>query len=754
MKSLRIMFIYFILAMSVLLVFWQVRNFDFINYDDPDYVRANQRVQDGLTWDGVVWAFTSGYAANWHPVTWLSLMLDCQLFGDDAGWIHLVNVFWHLINTLLLLAVLKKMTGALWPSVFVAAAFGLHPMHVESVAWIAERKDVLSTFFLLLALGAYTGYVKRPSVFRYLLSVVLFALGLMAKPMLVTLPFVMLLLDYWPLNRFEGCTRPENKSGHQMRRSAPATAKRSILYRLIIEKVPFLALSAVSSTVTFLVQQSGGAVTGVDVIGVKVRVINAAIAYFEYIRKMFRPDGLAVFYPLDMSEGIPYRKFTLCILLLVGVTMLVVFPWRRRRYLLVGWLWFVGTLVPVIGLVQVGAQAYADRYSYIPYIGLFIMIAWGLPEFLLKWPYRKVVLGASMAIVLMALGLCCHRQVSYWKNSFTLFSHAAQVTQNNSLAYNNMGVEYGKSGRYPEAIGAYKLAVKIRPDYATAYYNLGAAYGVLARREEAIAAYRQAIKIKPDYADAYNNLGVAYSDLGRYHEAIEAHKQAIKIKPDDGDSHNNLGVAYNGLGCYNEAMEAFNQAIKIRPDDAKAYNNLFVSYGGLGRYRDAIEALKQVIRIEPDAQVYNSLGNAYQSLGSYAEAIEAYKQAVRLKPEYAEAYNNLGNACYSLGSYPEAVEALKQVTRIKADDGDAYNNLGVVCSGLGRYSEAIESFRQAIKLKPDFAGTHLNLGLACLKVGDIASAMEEYRILKTLNKEMADTLFSEIDKFNQKGKNE
>jgi len=587
MKSIKLIFVYFVLAMSVLLVFWQVRNFDFVNYDDNEYVFENQRVLDGLTTEGVAWAFTSGHSANWHPMTWLSLMLDCQVFGAKPGGMHLVNVFFHLTNTLLLLVVLKKMTGAFWPSVFVAAAFGLHPMHVESVAWIAERKDVLSTFFLLLTLVAYAGYVKRPCAIRYFATLMIFALGLMAKPMLVTLPFVMLLLDYWPLNRFESVQHVK-KSGRQVSQSVPVTNKHSILYRCIIEKIPFVGLSVVSSIVTVIVQRSSGAVVETDKFSFGIRLANAVLSYARYIGKMFVPADLAVFYP---TSGIAFGQFALGVVLLIGVTMLVLFLGRWRKYLPVGWLWFVGTLVPVIGLVQVGAQAYADRYTYISYIGLFIMIAWAVPEFLSKWPHHKVVLGASMVIVLTALGICCHGQVSYWNNSISLFSRAIEVTENNCVAYNNLGAEYGKCGRYPEAIEAYKQAIKINPDYAKTYYNLGAAYGVLGRHKEAIEVYNQAIRIKPEYAEAYNNLGVAYHGLGRYEEAIEAYKSVIRIRP-DAQAYNNIGIAYGVLGRYEEAAEAFGQAVRINPQFADAHLSLGMAYleindktSAMGQYR-------------------------------------------------------------------------------------------------------------------------------------------------------------------------
>jgi hypothetical protein len=521
-KKSFVIFTYFVLILSTLLVFWQVHNFAFVNYDDSYYVYENPNVLNGLTGDGVIWAFTTNRTANWHPLTWLSLMLDCQLFGANPGWMHLVNLLLHIANTLLIFAVFRKMTGTLWPSAFVAAAFALHPMHVESVAWIAERKDVLSTLFLLLTLAAYVSYVRRRGLARYMLTVLLFALGLLAKPMLVTLPFLLLLLDYWPLGRFDS-PQTIKASSRQKRQSSPAYDKRRLLYRAIIEKIPFIALSVVSSVITFLVQLGSSAVVHINALPLKDRVANAFLSYARYTGKLFWPQNLAVFYPFD-ADSFAFWQVAMCVLLLLVISIFVIRFGRNRKYLPVGWFWFVATLVPVIGFVQVGRQAMADRYTYIPYIGLFIIIAWGLPELLSKWPQRKIALGLSMVIVLTTLGICTHRQVSYWNNSFTLFSHAIEVTQNNYMAYNNLGSAYHKLGRYQEAIESYKQAIRTNPDYAFAYVNLGSAYHNLGRYQDAIETYKQVIIIKPDYAKAHLNLGVIYLETGKKGLALEEYK--------------------------------------------------------------------------------------------------------------------------------------------------------------------------------------------------------------------------------------
>jgi Flp pilus assembly protein TadD len=590
MKKSVTIFIYFALAASTLLVFWQVHNFDFTNYDDNHYVSENQHVLNGLTYDGVIWAFTTGYACFWQPITWLSLMLNCQLFGPDPGWFHLVNVFLHLANTLLLFAILKKITGSLWPSAFVAGAFALHPMHVESVAWISERKDVLSTLFWMLTLFAYVSYVKRPAAIRYLVTITIFVIGLMAKPMLITLPFVLLLLDYWPLNRFD--SQPAKTSDRQPCKLASIPDRRRILYQIIIEKIPFLVFAVVFSIITFLTQQASGSIVDIKTIPLTDRVGNAFLSYATYMGKMFWPQNLAAHYPFNAVGSVTLWQFMLCALLLLVISIFVIRFGRTKKYLPVGWFWFVGTLIPVIGLVQFTGSSHADRFTYIPYIGLFIMIAWGLPELLSKWAQRKIALGMAAAVVLTAMGIRASAQVGYWSNSITLFSHAIAVTQNNALAYYNLGVAYQNVGRHQDAIEAYQQAIRIKPDYAEAHCNLGGTYGELGRHQDAVEACKQAIRIKPDYAKAYYNLGVACHNLGRHQDAIEAYQQAIRNKPDYAEAYNNLGAAYHSLGRYQDAIKAYKQAIRIKPGYAEAHYNLGDAYLLSGDKGSALEEYK------------------------------------------------------------------------------------------------------------------------------------------------------------------
>jgi tetratricopeptide (TPR) repeat protein len=657
------------LAIAIFAAFWQVLGYGFTNFDDDIYVTENPHVQGGLSRQSVVWAFRTPYASFWHPLTMLSHMLDCELFGLNPHGHHLTNVLLHIANTLLLFIVLKEMTvgstrspqAAIWKSAFVAAAFALHPLHVESVAWVAERKDVLSTLFWMLTMLAYLRYAGHPSAGRYLLTLGLFALGLMAKPMLVTLPFVLLLLDYWPLGRlqFNRLAREQEKN------SADIGHKWS---RLILEKVPFFVLSAVFSVITIFTQKPKQAVVSAWPAG--IRVGNAMVSYLVYIRKTIWPSGLAAFYPYP-GDKLSLWEAVVAIAVLLGISVFVIRLIPRYKYLLVGWLLFVGTLVPVIGLVRVGSFAMADRFTYIPLTGLFIIIAWGSDELLASRRRGKIALGISATAVLSALLICTSFQVRYWRNNTTLFEHAIKVTTNNFLAYNNLGVAYGELGRYAEETEAYKQAVKIKPDYADAHYNLAVVYGTLGRYTEAIEAYKQTIKIKPDYADAYYNLGNAYRELGLRTEAIEAFQQAIRTKPDYAEAQNNLGNAYYSLGRWQEAVEAYRQTIALKPDYAEAHYNLGVAYGKLGRWTEAIETYKQAIKIKPDfAEAHYNLGNAYYSLDRWQDAIEAYRQAIKIKPDYADAHFNLGNAYFQIGDKASALEEYKILKSLDAEKAD------------------------------------------------------------------------------------
>jgi len=542
----RIWFVYLALLVSALAVFWQVHKFEFTNYDDDKYVSENNHIRTGLAWQNIKWVFTNEHASNWHPLTGLSHILDCQLFNLKPGLHHLINLLFHIANTLLLFIVLRKMTATLWQSTFVAALFALHPMHVESVAWISERKDVLSACFWILTMAAYCTYVKKPNAARYILALVLFAIGLMAKPMLVTLPFVLLLLDYWPLNRLDIV------NGRQT-------------YRLIREKMPFFILSAVSSVITFVVQKNAGAVQEIELLPPAVRAANAVVSYGKYILKMIWPTHLAVFYP-HPGENLSLWQVLTTLVSLMIITIFVIRFAKRYRYLFVGWFWYLGTLVPVIGLVQVGNQAMADRYTYIPFIGLFIIVAWGTNDLLMNWKYRKIALGISAMASILVLSLLTGIQTAYWRNSETLFEHALKVTNGNYLAHNNLALALSQHNKFDEAIYHLRSAIQINPNYFDAYNNLGMVYIKLDRCSEATQACLTAIKINPTNPLPFNNLGVIYLRAKQYQQAIQAFQQAIRIKPDLVQAHVGLGIAYFETGDKDSAMKEYEILKKIETD--------------------------------------------------------------------------------------------------------------------------------------------------------------------------------------------
>jgi Tfp pilus assembly protein PilF len=579
----RLVIISLLLMIAGFIAFWQVTRCEFINFDDPKFVSDNRHVQGGLTVEGITWAFTTGQAANWHPLTWISHMIDVQLFGLQPRWHHLTNLLFHLASTLLLFLVLHRMTKALWQSAFVAALFALHPLHVESVAWVAERKDVLSTFFWMLTMGIYVSYAARPGLARYLTLLLCFALGLMAKPMLVTLPFVLLLLDYWPLQRLE--QKPLLQPGGHWRSIRP----------LLTEKIPLFVLAALSSIVTYLVQQHAGAMKALEALPLGARTANAFVSYITYMVKMLWPANLAVFYPHPASW--PLWQVLGSAMLLTAITVIVIRGARKRPYAAVGWLWYVGTLVPVIGIVQVGSQAMADRYTYIPLIGLFIIVAWAVPELLDKWSYRRQALVALSTLCLLCLFLLTWRQVGYWRTSIALYDHTLEVAGASSVIHNNRGLAYIGLADYPRAIADFERAIEIDSRYAGAYNNRGLAYNGLADYARAIADFERAVEIDPGYAGAYNNRGLASIGLADYPRAIGDFNRAIEIDPSYGEAYNNRGVAYGSLGNHTRAIADFNRAIEIDPGYAGAYYNRGVAYSSLGNRKHVIDDIRTAARL-------------------------------------------------------------------------------------------------------------------------------------------------------------
>jgi len=687
----QILLIYFFLTVTTWISFQQVGSNGFVNLDDPEYITENGHIQNGITIEGLRWAFTTGHAANWHPLTWISHMLDIQFFGLNPSGHHLMNLLFHVANVLLLFFVLNRMTGALWQSAFVAALFALHPLHVESVAWIAERKDVLSTFFWMLTLVAYGYYAGNPRLRNYLPLVVFFALGLMAKPMLVTLPFVLLLLDYWPLGRFEqeqpavasqtvkgslvSTGRKKGKAGKHAPKIAAEVQELpnrkfqwASVRPLVLEKIPLFGLTALACAATYLAQRKAGAIITTESYAPGMRIANGLVSYFIYVIKTILPDNLAVFYP---HPGLrPLGQVLGAVLFLIAVTFGVIRAARRFPYLPVGWLWFAGMLVPVIGLVQVGAQAMADRYMYIPSIGLFIMAAWGIPETCKKRRYGKEALAVCSTLCLLWFFILTRTQVGYWRDSIALFDHTLNVTRNNFYIRNNRGHSLAMLGNQAEAIEDFDRAIEINPDYAEAYNNRGIVYNAMGKHTRAVEDFDRATEIDPGNAHAYNNRGSAYMALGNPQQAVKDYNRAIEIDPHYADAHYNRGIFYQSIRMYRQAIEDYDKAIENDfPNLAEILCNRGAAYGQAGDKVRAIQDYDMAIGVNPEyAKAYFNRGLAYGELGNPAQAIRDYDKAIAINPEYPKAYFNRGMLYEALGKQSQAAEDIKTAARLGSEN--------------------------------------------------------------------------------------
>ncbi len=560
------------LAVLTLAVYWPLQNHDFINFDDDIYVTENKYIHKGITTKSVIWAFSFSGSENtyWQPVTWLSHALDCQLYGLEPGKHHLTSLMLHMANSILLFIIFKWMTGAFWRSGLLAALFALHPINVDSVAWVAERKNVLSTFFWMLTMLGYVYYTKKPALYKYLLTLLMYVLGLLTKPMLVTLPFVLLLMDYWPLKR--SFSEQTGKNGNQQKnKTAVSGFKKYLPFHLIVEKIPFFVLSGVSIGLSSLSVQDD--VLSAPGVPMGLRIANALVSYLKYVGNAIWPQGLTVFYPYPRT--VPAWEAIGALLVLLCVTVMAIRLIQKAPYFTVGWLWFLGTLVPVLGLLQTGLwPAMADRFAYVPLIGLFMIFAWGLPRICQNLSHYKVWLSASVALLLLILITVTWRQVGHWENSITLFEHNLKFTSNNCIAHNNLGNALNQQNRSKEAIVHYLKALEIKPDYVQAHNNLGNALNRQNRPKEAIRHYLKALEIKPDYVQAHNNLGNTLSNLGRIEDAIKFYLQALEIKPYDGEIHSNLGVAYCRIGNITGGIAHFRKALWINPHDISAKTNL------------------------------------------------------------------------------------------------------------------------------------------------------------------------------------
>ena len=619
-----------ILIGMTLIVYFPVKDYQFVGYDDSRYLTNNNRVRLGLSWDNIVWAFTTYEFANWHPLTWLSHMLDCSLFGLSPSYHHLTSLVLHLTNVALLFGWVQSMTGSIGRSAMVAALFAVHPLNVESVAWVAERKNLLCTLFWLLTLWAYLRYVRRPDWKRYSLVVVSFALGLLSKPMVVTLPFVMLLLDYWPLGRFDrpvDQAKPKPKKGRTIGKPAQQVDLTPVRFLtrsvdLLWEKVPLFLLTLVSCAVTLKAQKAGGALTTGEAYSLINRLANAVVAYAKYLFKTFWPTHLSVFYP-HPELSLPLWQILLSGILLAALTFFIVRYTQRLPYLIVGWLWFLGTLIPVIGLVQVGNQGMADRYAYIPLIGLFILLVWSVSDLTLALKWNPSWIAGTGALAVTVLLFVTFRQASYWHDAGTLFAHAVNSTTDNYIAYDALGMVSAERGDLDQAIHYFSRSLEIRPTYANALKNL---------------------------AGAEHNRGVACAKQGMLDKAIKHYRRASELQPQNAEFHYNLGMALYSRGAPSEALQHVTQAVHYQPKHFDAQRDLGSLLAQEGRLEEAVAHYLAAIRIQADPTVYFNLGEVSSQQGKSGQAIQYYAQGLKLAPHDEEARHSLNLLLAEVGS--------------------------------------------------------------------------------------------------------
>jgi tetratricopeptide (TPR) repeat protein len=645
-----------VLILATLGVYAQTIGFDFLDYDDPHFVIDNPLVREGLSFDAVVSSFADPHAVNWQPLTWISHMLDCQLYGMDPAGHHATGVALHVLNSLLLFGCLRFMTRAIWPSAFVAALFALHPLQVESVAWVSERKNVLSTLFGLLSIWAYAAYARCGGVGRYTLVALSLALGLMSKPMLVTFPLLFLLLDYWPLRRVgwgapgaAGDTAPaEGAMGAGLDCRPRSTA------HLVVEKIPLLVLSAASSAATFAIQSGGGAVVDASSHGRLLfaeRAANAAASYLKYIGKAIWPGDLALHYPHPyLAGGTPWAGWqtagAVAVLLAISACALAA---TRRRYAAVGWLWYLGTLVPVIGLVQVGTQAMADRYAYVPMIGVFVLVAWGafdaVNRFRHSHPWVPTAVGMLAVWVLTAAAAASWAQTRYWKSPLALYAHSVAATSGNAVMHNNLAGALRSIDRFGRAMGHYRRALEIDPALPPAHQNLIDMLKATGRLEEATEQYRRWIRADPDSWFPHFGFGAHLASQRQFDQAIREYRRALEIQPDSSRVNRALGSALMARGEVDQAMHHYRRALEIDPESALAHFGLGEALRSRGQLAEAIEHYRRTAELEPDSPVaHHGLGQALFANGDIDGAVEHLRRAAELEPERARIQSDLEQA--------------------------------------------------------------------------------------------------------------
>ena len=672
----------FFLVLIAVAVYWRVTGFDFVNYDDPTYISENPHVQRGLTPSSVGWAFRTTELSSWYPLTWMSFLLDVSLFGTSAVGPHFTNILLHAANAALLFLLLRMLTGAQWRSALVAGLFVLHPLHVESVAWVAERKDVLSTFFGLLALLMYAGYVRGGKLRRryYLLTLLFFVLAMLSKPMLVTLPFIMLLLDYWPMKR----------------------SRWHAFGVLLREKMPFFALAVIFGVITVAVHQNTDVLVSLSDVPLAARIQNALVSYARYLGKAIWPVDLIVPYPYHGTW--PPVVTLLAALLFCGLSFMSVSVGRRRPFVLVGWTWFVVTLLPVIGIITWGSQSMAYRFTYFPLVGLFIIVVWAGNEMLCSVNTPEIITGGIAAMLLVACAGRTVDQLSYWRDSETLFRHALSVDADNSVAYYGLGSHLVDTGRVDEGIQNFQLALKISRNSPEMLHSLGKAWAKKGNYSEAVSFYKQAVALKPRFAEAHCSFGNALVELKQFEQAGNEFNESLRLDPDQSEAYCGLGNLSADEGKPDEAMAYYRKALEINSADAVAHCGMGNLFSQMSRWADAVNEYQMALRFKPHfVEAENNLGTVMLRTGHVEEAMQYFRVVLDDEPNHLGAHVNLGNALMTLGKMNDAATEFSEAVTLNTNSLPAQFGLGVVSAQLGRRTDAVAHLTEALRLKPDLA---------------------------------------------------
>ena len=693
----REFFVVLLLVAGTLTVFRGVVDHAFLNYDDDVYVLKNEHVRTGLTYANVTWALTADYRATWQPLTWISYQVDVALGGLDPRGFHRTSLLLHVANVLLLFLALRGLTGSVWRSGLVAALFAVHPLQVQPVAWIASRKDVLSALFWMLGLLAYAAYVKRPRATRYALMMVAMVLGLMAKPVVMTFPLVLLLLDFWPTERFQ-----------ETRKKAKTTAR--AMWILVREKIPLLALSIASGVATLLVHGRGDTISSLDVVSLSNRLGHVVVAYATYALKTVWPVRLSIYYPYA-HEGLPIQRVVGSAALLLIVSLLCVARWRKQPYLLVGWLWFLGVLVPAVGIVQVGGHAMADRFMYLPSIGLSVLAVWGIGAAAARWRLAGKLAPCAGCAAVIALAVVASFQVKDWRDSISVFRHAVAVQDDNVVAHTNLAgaleiaAASQMSGALDEAITHYGKALQLKPFDPRTPYNLGVALQRQGRLDEAGQRYRQTLRLDPDHANAHHNLGVIFALRGELEEALEHHRSALRVEPDHAEAHNSLGLVYAQQGRLALAADHYQASLRSDPNHPDTHVNLGNVFVAQGKPQEAANHYLVALGLDPEyAQAHRALARVLHQSGQIETAIHHYGQAVRLRPEWTEPAINLALLLATtpderLRRVDQAIALAEQAcTRTDPASAVYLDTLGVCYAAGARYRDAIDTAQRAAEL--------------------------------------------------------